>query len=361
MTIKITFSTETLLDAVSKASLWVTKKSPIQALQCVRFTLGENVLTISAVESGVTDITLYIDASGIDGNFDVCIPADRILPKLQVFAKSSAEVTMSFGKVITLSTDKHRSRVNPIDTEYFPEIDRSYVANAPKVDTDEFITATKMTMAAADPKSPFPALEGIYIDGNNMVSADGARLSIYTTSGFMNDSILVPATSLAKIIRAIEGISGVSVYRAKDKLVVEWDGGAISSTLISYQFPDYKSVMPEEYETRFLVDRGELLDAVNLAAVDALDSENLVVISASEEDGVKIFAESSTGEHSSVLDCLKFEGVPKKFGISFKYLKDAVTKLKSGAVEFGVNEATALIVLSDSENYRYGIMPMHYS
>lgn len=360
MATKITFQATTILDAVSTAALWVTKKSPIQALQCVRFTLGENVLEISAMDSGVSDISLYLDAEGVNDNFDVCIPVDRLLPKLQVLAKSSADVTISFGKVVTITSSKHQSRINTVDTDLFPEIDRTFIPNVPTIDTEEFVTAINLTSAAANPKSPFPALEGVFISGNDMVSSDGVRMSLYTTPRFLNEDVLVPVTSLTRIASAINGIANVSIYKYKGKLIVGWDRGVIATTLIDYKFPDYKSVMPNKFETRFTVDRAELIEAVGLAFVDAADTEYLVVISANDHSGMELRADSPSGGHLSTLDLVSFDGEPKKFGISIKYLKDIIVKLKSDGVTFGVNEITGLIVISGSDKFRYGIMPMYF-
>ena len=357
---KITLKTKTLLDAVSKVSMWTTRNSPIQALQCIRFTLSGGAFELTAMDGSSTDITLFVDAGEPDGEFDVCIPVDRILPKLQLLAKSSDEVSLSFGKSVMVTTKRHKSRISPISAELFPTVNRDFVLDGgTEVSVQEFVNAIKMTMASADPNSPYPALEGIYMNGEDMVSADGTRIAIYTKDEFVDGDILVPATSLARVAKAIEGIDTVFVLRGDERMIVYWDEGIIVSTLISYSFPDYKSLIPESYETTFSLSRSELLEAIGLANVDAVESKNLLVIKASD-DTVVIMAESDAGGHISELDPTNFDGPPKDFGLSIKYLKDAIMKLKSSNITFGVNSATKLVVLYDDDSYKYGIMPMHW-
>jgi len=361
----MTFQTEKILDVVSKVSMWVTRKSPVQALQCIKFSLKEGVLELSAIDSGTTDISMYIDASGVEGSFNVCIPADRLLPKLQILAKASGELSMTFGNFVTIKSGNHTSKLATVDTILFPTLDRSFMVDsdkvAKKIDGKELVTAIRMTMAAADPKSPFPALEGIFMNGTDVVSADGARLSIYNTEKLVEEETLVPAVSLAKIAKAIDGLEEIYVYRVGGKFIVSWQDGVIATLVINHSFPDYKSLMPTEFETTFSVSRDELAEAISLATTDALDSENLVVISVNDDGKVEISASSSSGKHTSDLDCLQFNGPPKRFGASIKYLKDALIKLKSDIITFSVNAPTALIVLSDSDNYKYGIMPMYFA
>ena len=358
MAVKITLKTKAILNAVAKASLWTTKNSPIQSLQCIRFTYADNILELSAMDGASTDISLYLDVEG-EGTFDVCIPVDRILPKLQVLAKTSKEVSMSFGKVIMLSTEKHTSRISPIGVELFPTVDRDFdFDSGTEVATSEFVGAIKKTMASADPNSPYPALEGIFFNGNDMVSADGTKISIYSKTEFVNTETLVPATSLARIAKAIDGIAEVSVLRSDKKFVVFWNGGVIASTMIDYAFPDYKSLIPKDFETTFTMHKSDLQEAKGLATVDALESKNLIIIDAGD-GAILIAAESDAGGHSSVITPKEYSGPSKRFGISIKYVKDAIMKIQSPLITFGVNDPSGLIMLYGGEFYKYGIMPMY--
>jgi len=360
---KITFKSKAILDAVSKVAIFAANKSPIQALQCVRVTLGNGVLELSASDGSSVDISVYIETDS-DGEFDLCLLAEKLLPKLQVFAKAADTIDISFGKIVTLKAGKHVSRINSISPDLFPDLDRSFIAkiaNIEKVASGELVTAIRMTVAAADPKSPFPALEGIFMNGVDIVSADGARLAVYKSPGFIDDPTVVPAASLSKIAQVIADVENIYVIRYGDKLVVGWDTGVVTSTIISHSFPDYKSIVPNGFETKITVKRTELLEALNLATVDAVDSSNLVIISVSEENGMAISAESGTGGHSSTLDYTKFSGNPQKIGLSIKYLKDATTKLNSEEITFGINSPENIVVLTDSDSYVYGIMPMSIS
>jgi len=357
---KITLKTKTLLDATSKAAMWVTKKSPIQALQCVRFTRTGNKLELSATDGSSTDISLYLEVDGEGDDFDFCIPADRLLPKLQILAKSEQDITLTFGKTVSLTSGSHYSRINTIGTEYFPELQRKpeYFSATKDVLSDDLIDAISKTLASADPNSPYPALEGIYINGKDVVSADGTKIALYTDVSFMDGDILVHADSFSKIAKAISGTQNIAMIRDDKRLVVVWGGGISTATIIGYDFPDYKAIIPEGYETEFSLDRQELLDAIGLASSDAVDSNNLVVIDAGS-DAVIIHSESSIGDHTSEMKPLTFSGPQKRFGISLKYLKDALAKIKKNNIEFGVNATNGLIVLHDGDIYKYGIMPMY--
>jgi len=354
---KITLETKTLLDATATAAMWVTKKSPIQALQCIRFTFASGILELSATDASSSDISLYLPVDQ-DGEFDVCIPVDRILPKLQVLARSSKALTITVGKTVTIATSVHSSRINPVGVDYFPELSRDFDFDAgTEVQSAEFADAIQKTVVAADPKSPYRALEGIYMNNGDMVSADGTKISLYKAD-FVSGSVLVPADSLAKVARAISGLDAVKILHTESKFVVYWSGGVIVAATIGYDFPDYNSIIPKEHETEFVLDRSILLDAINMATADALDSQNLITVDASGET-ILIQANSSSGGHSSKIEPESFSGPSKRFGLSVKYLKDALAKISGSQVTFGVNSPSALVMIYSGTEYKYGVMPMY--
>lgn len=360
MASKITLKSKDILGAVSKAAMWASPKSPIQAMQCIRLTCQDGVLSLSATDGSADDITIYMEVDDTEMVFDVCIPASMLLKKLKILAKSSSEIVFGgFGSVLTMRTSRHNSRINTVSPEYFPDLNRDInLDDSVEVKVLDLKEAITKTVAAADPNSPFPALEGVYLHGDDMVSADGTKIALYRDAGFIDTDALVRASALSKIARAIEEEQAVSLLKQNKKLYVVWDSGIVSSALIGYDFPDYNQLVPKTYETRFAVNGGELIEALELAAGDALESNNLVTINADKES-VIISSRSSIGEHQSELDTTFFDGPPKLFGMSIKYLRDAVQKIKTADIYFGVNKPSSIIVLYDGDIYQYGIMPMY--
>jgi len=290
--------------------------------------------------------------------FDVCVPPDKVLPKMRILARLSDDVTLSIGKMVVISAGKHVSRMGTYDPNDFPYTKRDFdFSVGHTIPSDEFVDALKKTVAVADQDSPFPALEGVYFSNGDMVSADGTKITLFNNIPVLDEDTLVYAASLAKIAKAIDGVGDITIVRSGNKIAIAWSYGIATATIIEYDFPDYKKLIPMEYETVIRVDKNLLRATIGLAASEAQEINGLLIFDI-QDSVLLVQATADTGMHTSEIDCLSASGPPKRFGVAYQYVKDALSKMETGIVGIGINSTNGLIVFYSDEDYRYGIMPM---
>ena len=330
---KITMKASVLYNALQTASHWVKKASINQTLQGVMIEHADGVLSITATDGLSTDITLYLEVAS-DGEFSVCVPAALLITKLQVYDSGNMEITISFGKVVTVRAGKHLSRLILLDKSLFPNVTRDFLEKAAaegvsEIDPSEFIDAVGKIVGVSDPSSPYPAIGGVYLNKNDVVTIDGVKVALLSGTNLIEDTILVSGTTCSKIAKALAGIKRATMFVEEGyRLVVYWEGGVITTTLLQYDFPDYASIIPDEYSTEIELLREDLLTTMQLTTVEAREVENLVMLDF-EEESLLVQAVSGVGTHQSEVSYISMAGEPIRIGMSMIYLIDALRKINN--------------------------------
>lgn len=355
---KVTIAASVLHDAVARASHWIERASISPALQGMVFECANGVLGITATDGLTTDITIYINVDK-EPEFRVCLPANMLAAKLGVYAKVGGDINISIGKAATIKCGPHTSRVQFLDIDYFPTVKRGFdVSDKEKIESSAFIDAVSKTTGTYDAKSAFPALGGIYMNNGDVVSTDGIKVALLSGAGIVDGSILVNGATCSKIAKAIDGIEEISLFTQDNRLVVSWESGVITTTLLDFEFPDYAGIVPHEFSTSVTIDKELLLEAITLSRLEALEAHDFIILDIAK-DGVILRAISNSGTHESSLGIESFSGDELTVGLSSSYMIDALRKIKAKMVQILLNGPTKLVVLYDGVNYKYGIMPKY--
>lgn len=362
---KLKFKTVELADALGMAMRWVQKRTVIPALQGFLINAGYGVFSISATDGLSTDITVTISTDSDVEELVACVPADLLTRTIATLSKVTEDVELSFtNKNVTVLSGKKMSRISLFDPDNYPAMNIDFVSTGIdhedlSVSVEEFARAVYLTKSAYDPKSPFPALENIYFDGEKVVSVDGYRLCLVEGLHILEEPKLINGETCYKIYAALSGkVDKIGVTTSGNRVVFYWDGGIITTTTSSYKFPKYMQLLSDEYETEFSVPKDELSVALALSKDYAEESMNLVIFEYTDAV-LDIHAISNTGEYSGAILASNASGPSKKFGLSYRYIRDAITKMESENIYFGINDVQGMVAVHNSQDYVYGIMPMY--
>lgn len=353
----LTMKTSSLLNELDRCIKWVEKRTINQSLQGFLFDISGGNFSISATDGLSTDITTVIEVEN-DAEIKMCVPAMPIHRFASEVSRVSDEITLKFGKKLSVTSGKHRTNIVPLDISMFPDLFREHGNNNVAVYPDEFARAVKLTAGVSDPKSPFPALGGIYFDDSNAISTDGVRMCVVNNIDIANEPILLDGIVCAKIGQAITDKESVNVGTDAGRVIFYWDTGIISVTKTVGKFPKYQALIRDKSETTLLIDREQLSVAIRTGASYAQESENLVILEAASGE-LAIQTVSMTGSHRSELACEEFSGPDKKIGVSVKYLLDMASKMDSSIISVGINSDKDIVLFTNGDDYTYGIMPMY--
>jgi DNA polymerase-3 subunit beta len=210
-------------------------------------------------------------------------------------------------------------------------------------------------------------------DTITLASADGFRLAV--REGKLSKAvaekldIIVPAKSMRELARIISDQSDpllLAITPNQSQLLVKTGETEFVSRLIDGTFPDYRQIVPREFNTRVDVGRDPLLNAVRRSGYFARDNNDVVRIAINpgendtEPGTIEVSANAAERGNSQSFVDANIAGPELQVAFNSRYLVDVLGVIRHGQVTLGLNGANQAGVLraAGAEEYTHVIMPM---
>ncbi|MFL2804425.1 MAG: DNA polymerase III subunit beta [Dehalococcoidia bacterium] len=354
----------------------VATRSNLPVLQNVKISTQNDMLVLTGTNLDIA-ITTKIGAQ-IEEEGEITIPARLLtdfvntLPDDRIDMESSADL-MS----VSLKCLRFEANINGTDPAEFPPIPTVDEGSTIKIDPQILKETVDYVAFAAATEDSRPVLTGIKVEVNNddftFAAADGFRLAVY--QGKLVDSIddnfefIIPARSMQEIGRLIGTDSSpveFIVTSAGTHALFNIGNVEVVSQLMPGSFPNYRSLIPENYKNQVLADLSDFTNAVKTASIFARDGSGIVriqIVNNGDSSGLSISSRAEElGENQGEIDARVEGEIDEESRIAFnnKYLADVLDVLGEGEVVFEMTGASSPGVLRSisKPGYTHVVMPM---
>lgn len=191
----------------------------------------------------------------------------------------------------------------------------------------------------------------------------------YQTLISKKDSVLVPANTMMELSRIIldEEESNVKITIEESQVFFEINGTSIVSRLINGKYPDYKHIMPKDFQTRVVGEKNKIQGAVKMASIFASGktSEIRLKINGDKKQMLIEGRSVETGENTSDLK-LDIAGPDQEIILNARYFLDGIASIKTSQVAIFVNNGATPVALRGINektgevlnDYIYIVMPI---
>jgi DNA polymerase-3 subunit beta len=196
------------------------------------------------------------------------------------------------------------------------------------------------------------------------VASDGHRLALFETEVADIDkvkfsSFILPRESAEEVMDFSEDEPMVKLAFINNYVVLWTSLGVFFSRTIEGSFPDYRAVIPREFERVAKIDRKQFIEA--LKRVSLMLTEKFKPVFLIFDKG-ELIVESKEVEMGQARERLYCEYAGEKFSIVFNasYLLDALQVMEADEVEMRMGDGSRPAVLLDprQEGFLYVVMPM---
>ncbi len=363
--------------------------SIVQRAVATRTTLPitQNVLIAtdnSRVKLAATNLDIAISAwigAQIEEEGTITIPARMLSEFVNSLPPERVDV-VSEENGLDLACARFNAHINGQDPEDFPAIPSVTDGVIGRVSPDVLRDAINRVGFAAATEDSRPVLTGIKVeisgDAFTFAAADGFRLAVYEgkllepVADAESLEFIIPARALIEVNRLISGQSDpveFTVTPQKSQAMFRMDNVELVSQLIQGTFPNYKQLVPENYETRAVVNQGAFLQATRTASIFARDGSGIVRINVSPDEDEQALGKMQVssraeelGNNVGELDA-RVEGGEAKIAFNSKYLTDVLDVLGDGEVAMETTSPSSPGVIkpaAEDEAYKYThvVMPM---
>lgn len=365
----IRLSRGALLKPLTYVSSVVEKRQTLPILSNVLIQFdGNSKLSMTGTDLEVEVITYCDNATGDLGEFSInarkLFDITRALPE-------DADISIKTednGKAI-IRSGKSRFTVQTLPSDDFPKIETEQWTQSWKLPANVFKQALARTSFAMAQQDVRFYLNGLLLVSNSekmiTVATDGHRLAkteIQLTSRSTDSQIqaIVPRKAITELNRIIEDNDNeISVSFNANHMRVELDSLIFTSKLIDGRFPDYDKVIPKNQDKSIIIDRHELQNTLNRAAILTNEKFRGVRLIVSKE---KMSVSANNPDQEEAFDEIKIEytGDDIEIGFNVGYMLEALNVISTEKVELLLSDpnSSGTLRAPGDEDTVYIVMPM---
>lgn len=313
---------------------------------------------------------LTIAASNLSLSIKTAIAVTSSIEPVALPAKMLNDIVANLaGDVLSLDVDA-LTNVGKIDcVAYHGELRGMKADEFPPMAEPEGTTITlpladlqRLTEAvayAASDEAARPVLEGILLEAKDgkltTVATDGHRLAASSAAvdGVADARIIAPT---AEWQAALKAMSGETIKLALTETMVHLTDGTTSASmpLISGKYPDVSAIIPCSFATQVEVKTADLKRALKSAKIFARELSNIVTITASKQDGLKVETWETVEGRSEHDLVATVSGADITFAINCAFLLETANRIDSDMTLIQTNAANKPIWVAasaDSETF----------
>jgi DNA polymerase III subunit beta len=361
--LRITVSKDELVTALGVVSRAVSARTSVQILSGILLEAQGSELRLAA-----TDMELSLRANvpaQIEGDGAIVLPGKtlvdiaRLLPADEVAiehkpAESVVHVT-SGSASYTLHT------YNPEDFPRLPELDAVQTFS---VDRESLLETIARVARAASRDESRPVLTGVLVSftGGKLVMAatDSYRLAVKETEldGSAPElEAIVPSRALQELARIANHGDTVEVGVHENQVLFSTDGAWLTTRRIDGQFPNYRQLLPEQFEHELTLPRTEILEVVRRASV-MIQRATPLQLRFAEGELTVIARTHEVGESQESMP-VGFSGETLEIGFNADFLRDGLESMDGDDVRFKlISPLRPAVLQGESDDFTYLVMPI---
>lgn len=361
---KLKVTQENLTKALGYVARVANPRGTLPVLANVLLSVEGNRLKLAATNLDIA-ISCYVGAQVQKGGA-LTIPA-RLFQDLVSSLPSGVIELEQDDMRLKVQTDHYKSIINGVSAEEFPVMPAIEKGTTWQVPANELKQGLQQVVFAASNDESRPVLTGVYFYTSDegelyAASTDSYRLAekrLQKTDQAIQ--LLVPANALQDMLRIITDQTGeVRVVCDEQQVLFQAGDVELVARLIEGNYPDYKKLIPQAFQTTAVLARAELANITKVTSLFARESSGSIVLSVDESSGtvwIRAVASQLGENDASANATVQGSG---EITLNSRYILDALQAMDGKEVRIGFNGKLEPVVLSDptKDDYLHLIMPL---
>lgn len=363
---KFTTTKKNIIAAILNTERCTGKQITLPILQSVFFEITKNICALKATNLEIGIKNLFPCKADEDGV--VAVSPRLLLGILQNTQEESVLFEVKQG-VLFVKTKTVNAKLNTVLSDEFPIIPKITPTQSCVISKNIFINALEQVLPAVSVSDFKPEISGVYfsISGKNMLCAatDTFRLAekkiILTKEASGAFSCIIPFKMAQEVVRTLRGVDGVDEIKVgvgDNQFLIIWDGSRLISRVIDGNFPEYKTIIPNNFNTNFIIPHEAILQKVRLANVLTGKLNDVVLKTKKTEISVLSVNPELGAIDSSFATPVRGEDV--MVTLNARYFADGITSCGGENIFIGLNNEQSPVLLRnpEDETFLYIVMPI---
>jgi len=363
---KVTCGKEELAGKLGIVGRGVSTRTSVHVLTGVKLEAAAGRLSLAATDMEIS-LRVEVDAE-VEDEGTVVVPGRLLVDIVRLLPGS--EVTIEHRPeegVAHVTAGASAYTLHTYSAEDFPRLPEIDETESFSVDRRAFLETISKVGRSASRDESRPVLTGILVrfDDSKVVMAatDSYRLSVKETplpAGPGRElEAIVPARALAELARIAQAtqVETLAIGIQENQILFSVDGTFLTARRIDGQFPNYRQLLPESFESVAEIDREEFLDVVRRTSLMAQRKSPLRLRFADGE--LTVSAQTpDVGEARESLP-IRYDGDPLEIGFNAEFLRDGLESVTDERLKVKlISPLRPSIIQGEGEDFLYLIMPI---
>jgi DNA polymerase-3 subunit beta len=361
--LRITVSKDELVSSLGVVSRAVSTRTSVQILSGILVEAQGNELRLAA-----TDMELSLRATApaqIEGDGAIVLPGKTFADIARLLPAGEVEIEHKPAEsVVHVTAGSASYTLNTFNPEDFPRLQELDAVQTFTVERESLLETIHRVARAASRDESRPVLTGILVSfaGGKLVMAatDSYRLAVKETelSGSVPDlEAIVPSRALQELARIAGSGDTVAVGVHENQVIFATDDFWLTTRRIDGQFPNYRQLLPEQFEHELTVPRLELLEVVRRASVMIQRATPLQLRFAEGELTVIARTQDVGESHESMP--VAFAGDTLEIGFNADFLRDGLESMDGDDVRVKlISPLRPAVIQGEGDDFTYLVMPI---
>jgi DNA polymerase-3 subunit beta len=361
--LRITVAKDELATKLAVVARGVSTRTTVLVLGGIQLRAEAGQLHLAATDMEVS-LRATVEAE-VAGEGTVVVPGKllldiaRSLPDSDVTIEHKPEEAVV---VVTAGTANYR--LHTYSSEDFPRLPEIEDGGLHGIDREALVETVARVGRSASRDESRPVLTGILVRFEPgkivMAATDSYRLAVKETpvEGTLPElEAIIPARALQELARIAGTTDEIQLGLQENHVVFGAEGTWLTTRRIDGQFPNYRQLLPEQFEYELGLPREELLEVVRRVSLMAQRNSPLRLRFADGDLTVSAVTQD-VGEARESLPA-PYTGDAMEIGFNAEFLRDGLDSVDSDTIKFKlISPLRPAVFEGETDDYVYLIMPI---
>lgn len=355
-----------LQEAISTAQKAVTGKSTMNILEGILINARNNEIMLIGSDIDLS-IETKIKAEVIEEG-SIVVDSRLFGELIKKLPNAEVEVHTMENNSIEVLCQKSKAIMKYMSSEEFPSLPKINEEMVFNISQGLLKNMIKGTLFAAAQDEIRPILTGVKFEVKdkklNLVALDGLRLALRSEVLDSDNSIsaVIPGKTLNEVTKILEDSDKeVSITFTQNHILFNLGKTQIISILLTGEFINYSSIIPDEYNLKVVVKRSELFECIERASLMAKEGNTNLVKLDIKDDQIVITSDSQLGKAREELNVI-MQGEALKIAFNAKFLIDVFKIMDEEEIVLELTSSVSPCVVKNKEkdNCTYLVLPVRF-
>ena len=333
-------------------------------------TVGNNQIKLTATDFDLSITTLINATVETEGRYT--LPAKKLGEILSRLNDELMTLELN-GATATITCRNSKFDIIGISANEFPNVEENIAENdCMEIEAEPFTKAIRQVVSAAAGYETNNLLSGVVCQVNKnileMAATDGNRLArvrevVKNTSTDEENpfEMLISSKVLAELskISLLVDADLIKICKENKKIVITIDKTKVITKLMQGQFPKYNQLIPQTFPKEAVVDKADLISALERVAV-MVNEKNSIVKFEFADNALKLSGDSPDAGNSEDEIDIKYMSEPLAIAFNYKFILEFLKIVEAEEIKIQLNSSLSATVFApcSDEDYLYLVMPV---